>query len=80
MTDNEKDYKILYKCPACSDLHDEEWDAQNCCEPEAIYICNHCDSRYHRQSDAEECCPTDEGVIWRMIKRKLEEAGQGILL
>lgn len=48
--------KEKWKCPACEDLHDEEYQAQRCCRPEQVWICGYCEEQHDDQSDAEDCC------------------------
>lgn len=47
-----------YERPVCSDEHDDEDDARECCprEPSAIYRCAICRTTHCDEEDAEGCC------------------------
>ena len=53
--------KARYRCHGCAELHEDDWDAQNCCPPEKVYACSVCDQDYFLPDDAESCCPEEEG-------------------
>lgn len=45
-----------YECPACSSLHDDEYDAQRCCDPERTngWQCEVCDEIHSNKN--VKCC------------------------
>lgn len=47
-----------WRCAACGYIHKEEWDAQNCCEPEeqTAFICPFCEAEFESENAAIECC------------------------
>jgi hypothetical protein len=51
---------VMYACPTCSDEHDDEDDARECCprEPSTIYRCAICRTLHCKEEDAEGCCPS----------------------
>lgn len=58
--------KCVYKCGSCSEVHDDEEEARECCMPEIIelYECPICKDRHHEEEDAVACCGIElDGVM-----------------
>ena len=69
-----------YQCSRCDHLHDDEWDAEECCKPEVrgVWICEHCDVPYDTADAAELCCSDEPETpqAYRARIQQLEAAGQ----
>jgi len=75
-----RDPVLKYRCNECGELHDDEYDANSCCEPtiSEVYLCAHCQSQWlHDEDAARECCNDIDADTPPMIsKADLEAAGQ----
>lgn len=81
------DAEERYRCPDCSKLHSDEFDAENCCprDIDRVWLCGKCEKEYpmsfgRRDSEAqralaEACCKDEEGFEI-ITKLDLEEEGQ----
>lgn len=51
-------YKELWRCGECREIHDDEDGARECCMPVVIemYGCLDCDIVHDSEQEAEECC------------------------
>lgn len=52
---------VMYRCPVCRELHDFDFDAEECCrEPEreagSEPNCPVCGATHHNHRDAADCC------------------------
>jgi hypothetical protein len=68
-----------YECTSCYDIHDDEWEAQECCprEVNTVYVCAECDEVYLDVQEANECCAYGEEIeLVRSSPIDLERAGQ----
>lgn len=49
-----------YQCPVCYELHEKQWDAEECCTPEpyevTVWECGNCGTTYDDQDHARKCC------------------------
>ncbi len=45
-----------FRCCGCDDLHDDESDARDCCEPTEAWVCEGCDVVYGCEDLADKCC------------------------
>ena len=50
--------KKVWMCSVCESVHDEEWQAEECCPPEVweMYQCPVCDEVFDDSEDAQACC------------------------
>lgn len=50
--------KRAYQCGECHEVHEFNFQAERCCQPEVIdvYVCPLCDEAHEDESDAETCC------------------------
>ena len=56
---NEVELVTVWKCPSCTDQHEDEDDAKECCfewEGEEKYKCLECEEYHDYKEDAETCC------------------------
>lgn len=55
--------KKRYQCSACDKVHDEEWAAEECCQPEVwtVWQCSVCSEIHDTEEEADDCCG-DHGV------------------
>lgn len=73
---------ILYQCPVCGELYDDDYDAKRCCPNEAervtVWKCGNCDTTYDEQDHARTCCWDGETDLepYRPTPQELEIAGQ----
>ena len=60
----------VYECQQCFTIHDDEWDAKHCCEPEieTYYRCGVCGELHQFEDDAESCCADKELATKRCTK------------
>ena len=67
--------KTFYRCNCCYEIHDNEEDAVECCEPSSIdlYVCPECDRDFKTHEEAKEC---HEACEIKNHMAKLEAAGQ----
>ena len=67
-----------YICGECSERHDDELDARDCCQPTIteVVICPVCDDEHHSEEAALACCDTDPDFLQRPSHAELEAAGQ----
>ena len=72
--------KSKWECGECGDLHDDEYDARDCCRPSVrkVYLCPVCEDTHDTEEDAKDCCPSEEGEPheYRPSAHELEAAGQ----
>jgi hypothetical protein len=73
-------FKVTQKweCGYCNEIHNREYDAEECCRPEVfeVYICPVCDDSHYSEDDAIECCPHDVDSPITVSQAELEAAGQ----
>lgn len=73
-------------CDECGELHDDEDDARECCQPlvREVYQCPICSEHYYRKVEAmdciEECESNQETKAYMASKEELEMQGQQRLL
>lgn len=68
-----------WKCHECSEIHDDEDTAHECCQPEVSegYLCPVCDEWHGKEANALDCCGNDEdATLPTPSARELEQAGQ----
>lgn len=79
-TDRDRDGRrieevVMYRCPECRELHDDEDDAIDCCEVEGLHdeeapsICPVCAAKFNSPHEASDCClwkDIDALTRWRM--------------
>jgi hypothetical protein len=69
-----------FECGECSEVHDLEWDAEQCCPVRVreVYECPQCRGPHPNECAAFECCGTDpdEQFVIRLTAAELEAAGQ----
>lgn len=76
------DPQLKYKCSECGEVHDDHYEAEECCKPEVydVYACPICKSNFDDIDEAMECiesCAEEKGVDPLMAtKEELERAGQ----
>lgn len=67
-----------YRCHYCLELHETEWEAEECCGPPEVvevWECPDCGETYETESCAIDCCGYDpEGQP--PTAEELEAAGQ----
>ena len=51
-----QEYETVYECPICGEEHEDEEDAEECCQ----YRCVECGELYEIEEGAENCCACDE--------------------
>lgn len=71
--------KKQYMCCACESVHDKQWKAEECCEPdvEEVYVCPICDEAYSIEKTAIDCCGFDSETNPAPISaEELEAHGQ----
>lgn len=73
-----KKLKPKYRCDECSELHDDEDSAGECCAPSVttVWTCPECEAEYNRARNADECCADEENKSPRVSPLELEAAGQ----
>ncbi len=54
-----------WECGACNELHDHEFQAENCCAPEIteLWVCPICDEGHDKKADAESCCQDTDACV-----------------
>ncbi|KIO49624.1 hypothetical protein [Nitrosospira sp. NpAV] len=68
-----------WKCGECGDLHDDEDEARECCEPSVfeVYVCPTCGEEHSAEAEAIDCCNFDpDGPPPPPSAEELEAAGQ----
>lgn len=54
-------YEERYRCGNCSRLHEDEYDAEDCCRPETrtVFVCLTCKKEFseYKEKDAAVCHP-----------------------
>lgn len=66
-------------CGECRELHDEEFEAIECCAPAVheVYLCPDCQGDHYTEAAARRCCQEQaEQKEGRIDYRSLELAGQ----
>jgi len=50
--------KKLYECSMCHEVHDYEYAAEECCQPEVyeVWQCGVCTKVHGEKPEAEKCC------------------------
>lgn len=50
--------KRVWMCSVCETVHDNEYEAEECCPPEVweMYQCPVCDETHDTEEEALECC------------------------
>lgn len=71
---------VMYRCPACRDLHEFEDEAADCCKPKAPpqswATCPVCGEHHRTHRDAADCCLwKDLDAYARMAIADAVEAG-----
>ena len=48
----------VYICSSCDNEHENDWEAEECCQPEVwtMYKCCTCENTHESKTEAEECC------------------------
>lgn len=70
-----------YQCPTCCDRHDKEYQAEDCCKPEAeevtMFECQ-CGETYDDREHAHLCCWDEASDLEPLLPtpQELEAAGQ----
>lgn len=73
---------IKYQCSLCGGVHDKEYQAEDCCTPEAeevtMWECADCGEVYDDREHAHLCCWDEELelVPLQPTPQELEAAGQ----
>lgn len=51
-------YKELWRCGECDEVHDDEDYARECCQPSIheVYGCLDCEEQYDTEKEAVDCC------------------------
>ena len=51
-------YKELWRCGECCEIHEDEDDARECCRPSVteLYGCLDCAGVHESEREAEQCC------------------------
>jgi len=71
-----------FQCPTCGDLHDWDYEAEDCCPLEAekvtVWRCGNCDETLGDQDLARLCCWDGETELepYMPTPAELEAAGQ----
>lgn len=69
---------VMYRCPICDELHDDEFDAEECCplpkQTDGIHAnkCPVCGETYNSARDAADCClwkDLDAPTRWALADR-----------
>ena len=57
----------LWKCGECSEVHDDEDEAMECCRPaiHELFGCPVCKSNHDDESAALKCCGSADGMLTR---------------
>lgn len=76
--------KPKWECDRCGDIHDHEYDAEDCCRPEVhqVFLCPTCEDVHEAHDDAVNCCPENEDDVnpYHVDPITLERQGQMRLL
>lgn len=64
---------VMFRCPECSELHEFEDEAKDCCKPAieqtSAAVCPVCGEKYFTHRDAADCClwkDFDAPTRWRI--------------
>jgi len=72
--------KKKYQCSCCETVHENTWDAEECCLPDVweIWECQGCEKTYETNAEAVICCPPspDSPEAWQAKIDELEHLGQ----
>lgn len=54
--------KRVYMCSVCESVHDNEYQAEECCPPEVweLWQCPFCEETHDTEEEALECCGADD--------------------
>lgn len=54
-----------WECSACNGLHDHEYQAEECCQPEvlAVWVCPVCEEGHEEKADAGACCVDEDECV-----------------
>lgn len=59
----EKHYDEMYRCGNCSKLHEDEYDAEQCCAPDVdeVYVCKGCKKEFdiEKEAMAHKCASSE---------------------
>jgi hypothetical protein len=71
-----------WRCEHCSEIHDSEWTAEECCPTEItrVYLCPECDTAHNGEAAAEACCCDPDAPLPLPTAVELEAAGQARLI
>ncbi|BCP56308.1 hypothetical protein K32_49250 [Kaistia sp. 32K] len=52
-----REIQVMYECDRCNQLHDREYQAEQCCEPDVrtVYVCPVCDNACSTRESATAC-------------------------
>lgn len=70
-----------FQCPSCGELHNKEYQAEECCTPEAeevtMWECE-CGDTYDDKEHAHLCCWDEQSELapYQPTPQELEAAGQ----
>lgn len=83
-------HRKMYECGECRDLHEHDWDAEECCKPDVaeVFVCGECGEQHDLEKDAIFCCVDEAEAngepippeVYQARKRELEAAGQQRLI
>lgn len=71
-----------YQCPTCCERHDKEYQAEDCCKPEAeevtMWACAECGDAHDDREHAHLCCWDEASDLEPLLPtpQELEAAGQ----
>ena len=74
--------KSVFKCGECGEIHDEENEAVECCQPNISegFLCPVCQEFFFDEESALACHEVDEDFVPPPTAAELEAAGQMRLL
>lgn len=54
-----------WECGACNELHDREYEAEECCAPDIteVWMCPACDKAHEAKDEAAKCCPVSSDNV-----------------
>ncbi len=67
-----------YLCDGCCELHEREWEAEDCCRPEVFerFVCGDCGDTFSDIEEAQECCFDEDAPLPMPTPQELEAMGQ----
>lgn len=72
-------FETKWLCGACDKTHDAQYQALQCCQPEAlpIYVCELCEVPHDTKTEATACCAkADRRKTDADLRKELERRGQ----